>query len=233
MKRILLTSLVAGALVALALPVMAAPTLSTNGEVTYGIIGNGTSASDAWVNSYATLTTSFDPNNFFVISLYNNNLPRIFNTGNPENGSLLNAFNTTVQDLYLKTDVAGSLGFDPKIVDPVIYGGFGVYDLPDYNVTINGAEGIAALGIDKGNADGIFGAEAGSAYGLLSLDTKIANLVNVVVAASGTAFTAANQEALVGAYSSIARPEPRAWVGSARDRQRLCPHRGAVHLQAG
>jgi len=204
MKRTLLLGVVVVALVALALPVMAAPTVSTNGEVTYGIIGNGTTASDAWVNSYARLTTAFDANNFFVIDLYENQLPKILSTTNPENGLLTTIWNATVEDLYLKTDVAGSLGIDPKVVDPVIYGGFGVYDLPDYAVTINGGEAIAAEGIDNGYGDGIFGAEAGSGYGLLSVDTKVANLVNIVFAASGTAFTAAHQEALVGAYTSVA-----------------------------
>jgi len=204
MKRTLLLGMVAVALIAFALPVMAAPTLSTNGEVTYGIMGNGTTAADAWGNSYARLTTAFDANNFFVVELYGNNMPTVLSKTNLETGVENAVFNTVVDDLYLKTDVAGSLGLDPKVVDPVIYAGYGVYDLPDYNVTLYGTEGIAALGIDKGYADGVFGAEAGSGYGLLSIDTKIENIVNVVVATSGTAFTGTNQQALVGAYASVA-----------------------------
>jgi len=209
MRRNLLLGVMVAVLVAIALPAMAAPTLTTNGEITYGFTSNGTTTVDGWPNAYLNLTTTFDPNNSFVISFYGNNLPKIGGV-NVENGALessagtgLSTPNSTIEDIYAKTDIGGDLGLDTKTIDPVLYAGFGVYDLPDYNVTIDGPEGIAALGIDKGNADGIFGAEAGSAYGLISLDTNILNMVHVVVATSGTGFTATNNEGLLGLYGTV------------------------------
>jgi len=108
-----------------------------------------------------------------------------------------------VSNLYISTNVGGALGLDANTVAPVLYAGFGVFDLPGFGVTQYGPEPIAAIGIDNGTNNGEFGAAAGSGYGLIALDTKVANMVNIVLAASGTAFTAINQQALIGAYGTV------------------------------
>jgi hypothetical protein len=199
MRKLRFAAIVGLALVGLALPVMAATTLGVAGEVTYGIISNGSSAGDAWINAYANFIATIDNNNLVALELYGNKLPTILGVGG-ETGQLVPP---NIGFFYLKSDLGGSMGMDPKTIDPVLYAGYGVLDLPDYNVTQYGSEGIAALGIDNGADDGIFGSEAGSAYGLIGLNTSVAGMVNVVLAASGTALTTTSQQALVGAYGTF------------------------------
>ncbi len=196
MKRTLLFGLMALALLAVALPAMAAPsTLGVAGEVTYGVIGTGTTAADGFGNAQMTLTATVDPNNMASLQLYANTLTAT------ENGSTMGI--PVVNDFYWQSNIGGILGLDAKVVDPVLSVGYGVYDLPDFNLTQSGPEGIAALGVDSGNADGMFGGEIGHGFGLAALNTSILGMFNVVLAASGTAFTTATPEALAGVYGTV------------------------------
>ncbi len=109
-----------------------------------------------------------------------------------------------ITNFFLKSDIGGILGLDTKTVDPVFYAGYGVFDLPGYGVTQYGPEPIAAMGVDNGYNDGMFGSEIGAGYPLVAVNTAImGGLVNVAVAASGTAFTASHQQALVGAWGTV------------------------------
>jgi hypothetical protein len=202
-KGLLCAAAVVALLMGLGLPAMAATTLGVAGEVTYGVIDNGTKVGDGWNNAYANFIASIDANNLVALELYANALPTI---AAPASGpGKLVAPN--VNFFYLKSDIGGNLGLDTKTIDPVLYAGYGVFDLPDYNVTQYGSEGISALGIDNGGDDGIFGSEAGSAYGILALNTTVMNMVNVVLATSGTALAAVSAtnspQALVGAYGTF------------------------------
>jgi len=209
MKKALVVLLAMTCLAGLAFADMAArPAITYGGEITYGFIGNQNNTADGWPNGEINFTLPVDANNYVYLGLAGwQTLPR-FSTGAGlygETGSTINPFTDAayIQDLYGRTDIGGVLGVDKMMVDPVLYGGFGVYDLPGYEVTEYGNERVAAIGIDNGAADGIFGNEAGSGYGLVALDTKIMGLVNVVLAASGTAFTQANQQSLVGLYGGV------------------------------
>ncbi len=90
-----------------------------------------------------------------------------------------------------------------SMVDPVLYAGYGVFDLPGYQITQYGSERIAAAGIDNGTADGQFGAEAGDAYSLIALDTNVMSMVHIVLATSGTVLQSSGGEALIGAYGVV------------------------------
>ncbi len=93
---------------------------------------------------------------------------------------------------------------DAKTVDPVVYAGYGVFDLPGFGLTQYGPEPIAAMGVDNGYNDGMFGSEIGAGYGLIAMNTAImGGLVNVALAASGTEFTTSHQQAMVGAWGTV------------------------------
>ncbi len=200
MKKLLLVG-VAALFAAVALPLAAAPTLGVSGEVTYGVISNGSATVDGWPNAFVNLTATLDPNNLAALELYANSLPKVSIS---ETGQLVPP---NVGFLYFRSDLAGDMGMDTKFIDPVLYAGYGVVDLPGYSVTQYGNEAIAALGIDNGTNDGIFGNAAGSAYGLVALNTGVMGMANIVLAASGTAFnpvSATNSpQALVGAYGTV------------------------------
>lgn len=195
----------------------ARPPIAVSGEITYGFIGNAANTADGWTNGEVNFTAPIDANNYVYLGIAGwQTLPRISGyavapsttpTYGFENGNTTAASNGAdaayLQDMYGRTDIGGVLGVDKMMVDPVLYGGFGVYDLPAYDMTEWGSERIAAIGIDNGQADGIFGNEAGSGYGLIALDTKVMGMVNVVLAASGTAFTQSNQQSLVGLYGGV------------------------------
>ncbi len=204
MKRAWFLGVLAAVLLVAALPAVAATTLGTSGEVTYGIISNGTATSDAWVNAYMNLNATVDPNNMVVLGLMGTGMPTVLALPAGETGQM---FAAQITNFYLKSDIGGALGLDTKTIDPVLYGGYGVFDLPDYNVTQYGTEGIAAMGVDNGYADGIFGGEIGSGYGLIGLNTSVMGMVNIVAAASGTAFNAPSAtnkpQAMAGAYTTI------------------------------
>lgn len=187
-----------------ALPAMAAPTLTTSGEVTYGVISDFSATTDSWPNAYLNFVLDLDENNAMAVELYANSLPTISTAVTGETGKLVPP---NVGFWYLKSDLGGVLGLDKKMVDPVLYGGYGVFDLPSYTVTQYGSEGISAIGIDNGARDGIFGSEAGSAYGLVGVNVGVMEKFSIVAAASGTAFnpvSATNApQALVGAYGTV------------------------------
>jgi hypothetical protein len=208
MKKALVVLLVLTCLSAAAFADMAArPAITYGGEITYGFIGNQNNTADGWPNGEINLTLPIDANNYVYMGVAGwQTLPR-FSTGagtSTENGNTTGPWDAAyLQDFYGRTDIGGVMGVDKMMADPVLYVGFGVYDLPGYGVTEYGNERVAAIGIDNGAADGIFGNEAGSGYGLVALDTKIMGMVNVVLAASGTAFTQANQQSLVGLYGGV------------------------------
>lgn len=187
-----------------ALPAMAAPTLTTSGEVTYGVISDFSTTTDSWPNAYLNLAVALDDNNQMAVELYANSLPTISTAVTGETGKLVPP---NVGFWYLKSDLGGVLGLDKKMIDPVLYGGYGVFDLPSYALSQYGSEGISAIGIDNGARDGIFGSEAGSAYGLVGVNVGVMEKFNIVAAASGTAFnpvSATNApQALVGAYGTM------------------------------
>ncbi|MGA2974362.1 MAG: hypothetical protein ABSF77_03550 [Spirochaetia bacterium] len=195
MKRTWLLGIVVVALIAIALPAMAATTWGFAGEMTYGVIGTGSTAADAFGNAYLNINATIDANNTAQLELYANNLGTVETTG------VMGA--VVCNDFYWQSDVGGILGLDKKTVDPVLSVGYGVYDLPDYNLTQSGPEGIAALGVDSGNADGMFGGEIGHGYGLIALNTSVMGMFNIVLATSGNTFTTAVPEALLGAYGTI------------------------------
>ncbi|HET6486118.1 MAG TPA: hypothetical protein VFH83_06845, partial [Spirochaetia bacterium] len=200
MLRFRFLGIVAAVLFVVALPAMAATTVGIAGEVTYGAITNGTAASDAWVNAYMNITGTLDPNNSIELALQGTNMPTILGTG-AETGQMV-APNIT--NLFLKSDLAGDFGLDPKTVDPVLYAGYGVFDLPGYGLTQYGPEPIAAVGVDNGYNDGMFGSEIGAGYGLIAMNTAImGGLVNVALAASGTELRSSHQQALVGAWGAV------------------------------
>jgi len=209
MRKFRFLGIVAAALVVIALPAMAGTTLGASGEVTYGIIGNGTTAADGWVNAYMNLNATIDANNTVVLGLQDTNMPTVLGkaTALTTAGNTGQAVPPLDVNFYLKSDIAGDLGLDAKTIDPVLYGGYGVFDLPDYNVTQYGTEGIAAMGVDNGYADGIFGAEIGAGYGMIALNTTVLNMVNIMAGVAGTAFTAPSAtnkpQAMVGAYTTI------------------------------
>jgi len=70
-------------------------------------------------------------------------------------------------------------------------------------VTQYGPEGFAAMGVDTGWGDGMFGSEIGDAFPLIAINANVMGMVNIVAAASSTAFAATNQQALLGAYGTI------------------------------
>ncbi len=210
MKKALVVLLALTCLAGMAFADMAArPPITYGGEITYGFMGNAVNTADGWSNGEINLTLPIDANNYVYMGVAGwQTLPRFSTGSNPvvySTGSTTNPATDAayLQDFYGRTDIGGVLGVDKMMVDPVLYGGFGVYDLPAYDMTEYGSERVAAIGIDNGKADGIFGNEAGSGYGLMALDTKIMGMVNVVLAASGTAFTQANQQSLVGLYGGV------------------------------
>ncbi len=190
-------------LAAIAMPAMAATTVGVSGALGYGIISNGTKTADAWDDAYMNITATVDPNDMVVLGLMGTGMPTVNGTTG-ENGQM---FAAQITNFYAKSDIAGNLSLDAKTIDPVLYAGYGVFDLPDYNVTQYGTEGISAMGVDNGYADGIFGGEIGAGYGLLGADVKVMNMVDIVAAASGTAFqtpsATVKPQALVGAYTTI------------------------------
>lgn len=195
MKRTWLLGIITVALIAIAIPAMAATTLGVAGEVTYGVIGTGSTSADGFGNAYMNLNATIDANNTAQLELYTNALT------SDETGAVMGS--VVVNDFYWQSDLGAILGLDKKTVDPVLSVGYGVYDLPDYNLTQSGPEGISALGVDSGNADGMFGGEIGHGFGLIALNTSIMGMFNVVLATSGTLFTGVDPEALIGAYGTI------------------------------
>jgi len=170
-----------------------------SGEITYGFMSNGSYSADGWPNQVVNVYGNIDKNIKANLELVGNNLPKILGPV-PENGGY---GIPSLSNLYIRTDVGGALGLDANTIAPVLYAGFGVFDLPGFNLTQYGNDNTAAKGIDSGTNNGEFGNAAGSGYGLIALDAKVMNLVNIVLAASGTAFTSANQQALVGAYGTV------------------------------
>jgi len=123
-------------------------------------------------------------------------------TGGPNGAATSTMYTPNLELAYVKSDIGGALGL-PSTADPVLYGGLGVFDLPGYQITEFGSERIAAIGIDAGNADGIFGAEAGSQYGLVALDTNVMSMVHIVLASGGDAFQDGGGQALIGTYGAV------------------------------
>ncbi len=211
MRKFRFLGIVAAALFVIALPAMAATTVGIAGEVTYGAITNGTVANDAWVNAYMNITGTLDANNSIELALQGTNMPTILGTLAGESTPNSRAGGETGQmvapnitNFFLKSDLGGDIGLDPKTVDPVLYAGYGVFDLPGFGLTQYGPEPIAALGVDNGYNDGMFGSEIGAGYGLVAMNTAImGGLVNVALAASGTAFTNSHMQDLVGAWGTV------------------------------
>jgi len=201
MRKLRFLGIVAVALV-IALPAMAATTLGVNGELTYGLTTNGTATADAFSNAFINFTMTVDPNNSVVLELFANKLPTIANA----NGSSVGSGATAVEQIavplfYWKSDLAGAMMMDPKTIDPQLYFGFGNATTPGYGVTDYGIEDIAALGIG-GEASGMNAAE-GAPYPYIALNTSVMGMVNVLLGTSSTAFGSANQQAVVGAYTTL------------------------------
>jgi len=203
MKKALVVLLVLTCLSAVAFAQMAALTaLTVGGEVTYGMIYSSSSQfTDGWPNGHIGLTATVDKNNSAVMdfSWWNTaptfaNLPS-YSTGKP-------MYTPDLELAYIKSDIGGALNLG-STVDPVLYAGLGVFDLPGYDMTQFGSERLAALGIDAGNADGEMGAEAGSQYGLVALDTNVMSMVHIVLAAGGDAFQTSGGQALIGTYGTV------------------------------
>jgi len=210
MKKALVELLV---LTCLAAAAFADTTLAYKGEVTYGLITNGTQSNttDGWPNGYINFTLNADANNSAVVGFsWWNTIPTFANSGAAyasgktggagEFGFTMYAPNLELA--YIKSDIGGAMNMGDT-VDPVLYAGWGVFDLPGYQVTQYGSERIAALGIDAGNADGIFGAEAGSQYGLAALDVNVMKMVHIVAAAAGNVYASGGGQALIGAYGAV------------------------------
>jgi len=194
MKKALVVLVVLTCLAGLA---FADSTVGVKGEFTYGFISNGSYSADGWGNQQFSITATVDKNIMAGVNIVGN-LPKILAGGYGKN---LPSPQTSA--LYVKTDVGGALGLDANTIDPVLWAGYGVFDLPGYNLTQYGNDNTAAIGIDSGTNNGEFGAAAGSAFGLVGIDAKVMNMVNIVLAASGTAFTATQQQALIGAYGTV------------------------------
>jgi len=186
-------------------------TLAYKGEITYGIITNGTQSNttDGWPNGYVNFTLNADANNSAVVGLsWWNTIPTfgsavygaLYPTG--KEGADLGMPVADLELAYIKSDIGGALSLGDT-VDPVLYAGWGVFDLPGYAVTQYGSERIAAIGIDAGNADGIFGAEAGSGYGLAAVDVNVMQMVHIVAAAAGNVYASGGGQALIGAYGAV------------------------------
>jgi len=183
MKKLLVVLLTLTCLAAAAFADMAPTALSVSGEVTYGIIANGNTSHDGWPNGYVNFTATADKYNSAVLGLswWNDAIPLTQN--NP--GMTITFPN--IELAYVKSDIGGAMGV-ADMADPVMYAGWGVYEMPSFAVTQYASERLAAIGIDgKGNSGGAgaFGAENGGAWGLVALDTKLAGLVNVVLATDG------------------------------------------------
>jgi len=199
LRRLAFLGIVAVALL-VALPAMAATTVGIAGAVGYGIITNGTVAADNWQDAYMNIIGTLDANNSVELALQGTNMPKILSTP-PATGQMVAP---QITNFFLKSDAGGILGLDVKTVDPVFYAGYGVFDLPGYGVTQYGPEPIAALGVDNGNNDGMFGNEIGAGYPLIAVNTAImGGMVNVALAAAGTVLTTSHQQALVGAWGTV------------------------------
>jgi len=206
MKKALVVLLV---LTCLAAAAFADTTLKASGEVTYGLITNGTAANttDGWPNGYVNFTASADANNSAVLGFSWWNNPQFKNPvdagGTP---SLVATYGglplPNVELAYVKSDIGGALSLGDT-VDPVLYAGFGVFDLPGYQITQYGSERIAAMGIDNGTADGEFGAEAGPGYSLAAVDVGVMKMVHIVAAAAGNVGQSGGGQALIGAYGGV------------------------------
>jgi len=198
-RRLGLLGIVAVALL-VAIPAMAGTTVGIAGAIGYGVISNGTVAADNWQDAYINIIGTLDQNNSIEVALMGTNMPKILSTP-PATGQMV-APNIT--NFFLKSDVGGIVGLDTKTVDPVFYAGYGVFDLPGFGVTQYGPEPIAALGVDNGSNDGMFGSEIGAGYPLIAVNTAImGGMVNVALAAAGTVLTASHQQALVGAWGTV------------------------------
>jgi len=198
MKKALVVLVVLTCLAGLA---FADTTVGVKGEFTYGFMSNGSYSADGWPNQQFSITATVDKNIMAAANIVGN-LPKILGAG----GEVGQLGTPSVSNLYIRTDVGGALGLDANSIAPILYAGFGVFDLPGFGVTQYGSEAISAIGVDNGlhaPNNGEFGAAAGSGFGLIALDAKVANLVNIVLAASGTAFTASSQQALIGAYGTV------------------------------
>jgi len=181
-----------------ALPAMAGTTVGIAGAIGYGVISNGTVANDNWQDAYINIIGTLDPNNSIELALQGTNMPKI---ATPATGQMVAP---QITNFFLKSDAGGILGLDVKTVDPVFYAGYGVFDLPGYGVTQYGPEPIAALGIDNGNNDGMFGSEIGAGYPLIAENTSImGGLVNIAAGIAGTELTTSHQQAMVGAWGTV------------------------------
>jgi len=194
-RRLGLLGIVAVALL-VALPAMAATTLGVAGEVTYGFTSDGTTTTDTFGNAYINFNMTLDANNSAVIELFANKLPTIATASGGYGAELI-----ATPIVALMSDIGGVMGMDPKTVDPVLYAGFGNATLPGYGVTDYGIENFAGLGIG-GEGSGMNAAE-GTPYPYVALNTSVANMANILVGVSSTAFGSANQQAVLGAYGTV------------------------------